>query len=335
MIKGWSYFGIRNPKYVAIDLDNMITHGANAVLFTCSEEDMAFYGETMKKLVHLAKDRDMVVYMNPWKFGGVFGGEAFSGFLMCHPETMQIDSIGKPVPAACLNNAVFREFVAQWVDFVAECGVDVAMWDEPHFFIFKWEDEWSHISDRWVCRCETCNSLFQQQFNFEMPITMRPEVVQFREKSILRFLDYLSNLAKSKGLLNSVCILPPDAQFEDGIENIEHVFRLKAIDIVATDPYWQNSDGLELVHQTYSKNSQLLLRLAERHNKQAEIWIKNFKIRENDENKIEVANQAAYGAGIRRILAWSYLGSEYMSSLSSGNPQKVFATQSDCFKKMK
>ena len=37
MIKGWSYFGVRNPRHVAVDLDDMIVHGANSILFTCSE----------------------------------------------------------------------------------------------------------------------------------------------------------------------------------------------------------------------------------------------------------------------------------------------------------
>jgi len=334
MIKGWSYFGVRNPRHVANDLDDMIEHGANSVLFTCSEEDMAFYADTMEKMVRLAKKRNMTVYMNPWKLGGVFGGEAFSGFLMKHPESMQIDSSGKPVPAACLNNELFRKFMTQWIEVVANCGADIAMWDEPHFFIFKWEAEWANIKDRWVCRCEACKALFRQQFNHELPAEKTPETSQFKENSIIKFLDDFSQLAKTKGLQNSVCVLPPNFGLDDGIQNIEKIFQLKAVDIVATDPYWTDSIGADKVKQNYSDNSRLLLQLGTKYNKQAEMWIKNFKIAKEQENKIELANQITYDTGVRRILAWSYLGSDYMSSLRSANPIKVYKTQSAWFKKM-
>lgn len=332
MITGWSYFGVRNPRHVATDLDDMVKHNANAVLLTVSEEDNAFYRDTMRELTSLAHERGMTVYMNPWAYGGVFGGEAFSGFLPRHPEAMQIDSKGEPVPAACLNNRAFREYLFEWIETVASCGADVAMWDEPHFFIFGWDELFAAKKDRWTCRCLACQTAFEARFGHKMPQQMTPEVRQFRHESIVNFLDEMTTRAKARGLKNSICILPFTFNLDDGVENLDDIFRLSSVDILATDPYWDREHGDDWVREHYTRNAEILVQNAQKFGVEPEIWIKNFKIAAGQEHLVELATEIGFDAGIRRILAWSYLGSAYMSYLRSDNPLEVYERQAQAFR---
>ena len=102
MIKGWSYFGVRNPRHVAVDLDDMIAHGANSVLFTCSEEDMAFYANTMEKMVQLAKERNM----------GVITMKPLSGGLLCLPEHEREGLDRDPIVTGSLRYILANENVS-------------------------------------------------------------------------------------------------------------------------------------------------------------------------------------------------------------------------------
>jgi hypothetical protein len=331
VVTGWSYFGVRNPQHVAEDLDDMIRHHANAVLFTLSEEDVAFYLDTMRELVELAHERGLLVYVNPWAWGGVFGGEAFSGFLARNPDARQIDSAGEPVPAACFNQPKFRDAMLRWLDAASHVGADVAMWDEPHFFVFEWDTELAARKGRWTCRCPQCAIRYREQYGEEMPTQRTPEVEQFRHRSILAFLDEMSREARSRGLKNSVCILPPTFRLDDGLLRYEDVFALEAIDYVATDPYWNEKSDATWVEQQYRQNAQWLLRHATASGREPEIWIKNFRVRKQQECFIPLATRISHEAGIRRVFAWSYLGSAYMSSLRSDDPLSVYEIQAQAF----
>ncbi|MDZ7372438.1 MAG: hypothetical protein ONB23_00585 [candidate division KSB1 bacterium] len=332
ILTGWSYFGVRNPKHVAEDLEDMVEHGANAVLFTLSEEDVAFYLDTMRELVELAHARRMVVYVNPWAWGGVFGGEAFSGFLARNPDARQVDSAGRPVPAACFHHPKFRDAMLRWLDAAQHVGADIAMWDEPHFFIFDWDPELSAYKGRWTCRCRHCRKRFRTLYGFEMPVQRTPEIEEFRHRSILSFLDTMAREARSRGLRNSICILPPSFGLDDGLLRYEEVFDLEAIDIVATDPYWREENDLAWVEREYSANATWLIREGKRTGREVEIWVKNFKVRRGQEEFVRHATRVAFEKGIRRILAWSYLGSAYMSALRSDDPLLVYRTQAEAFR---
>ncbi len=334
-VTGFSYFGVRNPEYVRMDLRRMKSHGATAVLFTLSEEDVEFYRGTMREMVSLAHKEGLLVYANPWGLGGVFGGESYSKFVAWFPDERQVDATGRPVPAACFNSPVFREFVHTWVKTAADCGVDVAMWDEPHFFMAHWADESLAKEDNVpTCFCRHCQTKFRQQFGFPMPHELTPEVLQFREDSLVEFLTDVSGAANQRGLQNSVCILPPSYELEDGITNPARVAAISSVQILATDPYWEYEDDQATVEKYYRSNGKLILQLAQKYGKEPEMWIKNFKIRAGTEPFVSLATEITARLGIRRIFAWSYLGSAYMSSLQSDNPYLVFDLQGEAFQKV-
>lgn len=336
-IRGWSYFGVRNPEHVARDLDRMVADGANTVLFTTSEADLAFYAETMVALTGLAREREMTVYMNPWGFGRVFGGEAFSGLLQHHPDTAQMTNTGRFVPAVCPNHPEFTALLKRWIDLAAEAKADVAMWDEPHFFLGSLDRKQQLSEDEWVCRCPTCQAKYEKLTGEPMPMKMNFDVRAFREASLVGFLKKLTNYAHEKGLLNSICVLPPTWGMDDGFSDLELVYKLPHADIVATDPYWQwhhPEHDEAWVRRNYEENTDILLNLSRQYNRETELWVKNYQTRAGEEFFVDVANEVLMEKGVRRVLAWSYLGSSYMSSLKSANPLLLHDKQSNWFKKM-
>src|SRR5918995_5743027 len=115
-LAGCSYFGVRIPRHVARDLDDMVSRGFGGVLHTFSENDLAYYRDTMRRIVELSHDRGFEVQMNPWGVGRTFGGEAESRFLTFRPDAWQVLDDGRRVAAACLNNPAYRAFCREWAD---------------------------------------------------------------------------------------------------------------------------------------------------------------------------------------------------------------------------
>ncbi len=316
---GVSYFGVRNPDHVAADVRRMVEAGCNVIVHTFSEEDLQFYRETMQDIVALSKGYGLEVYLDPWGVGGVFGGEAFTRFALEHDEARQVLANGAKAPAACPNSPVFRDFMRQWIKAAVEVGADVLFWDEPHFFLPAWH---GLPPELWACRCPACQDLFLQEFAHPLPQALTPEVREFQEHSLYLFLKELTAFAQSLGVRNALCLLP---EWEDpgaAERRWEKFAALESIDVFGTDPYWlwagRSFSEFEFFAQTVK-------RLAERFGKEPQIWVQACKVRAGQEPWIRQAVRAAYQLGIRNILAWSYLGTAYMSWVRSDRPDKVWA----------
>src|SRR5215216_7166137 len=50
-VVGCAYFGARIPRHVERDLDDLVRRGFGGVLHTFSENDLAYYRETMRAIV--------------------------------------------------------------------------------------------------------------------------------------------------------------------------------------------------------------------------------------------------------------------------------------------
>src|SRR5438270_311166 len=147
---GCSYFGVRIPRHVRRDLDDLAARGFTGVLHTFSENDLAYYRDTMREIVAASHDRGLEVQAAPWGLGRTFGGEAESRFVTFHPDECQVLDDGRHVAAACLNSPGYRAFCAEWADWALGCGVDSLFWDEPAWVVPE------HVGvddERWSCRC--------------------------------------------------------------------------------------------------------------------------------------------------------------------------------------
>jgi len=326
MKAGISYFGVRNPEWVKIDMQRIAAAGYTHVLHTWSEEDLHYYADTMTEIIDISVAEGLAVYVNPWGVGRVFGGEAYSELVARNPAMAQVGSDSKPRAASCPNHPEFRSYMRRWLDVVCKTKVETIFWDEPHFDFVK-------TQDLWCCRCATCQNLFLNRFGKEMPSIIDIEVKQFREDCLIQFLDEMTQIVRGYGKRNSVCMLPP--WFPAGLDDWSRVAELPCVDEIGSDPYWEKTTPVESIPITYAEVSEKTVLIAQRFGKEAQMWIKNYHIVAGTEHVIARATEEAFRAGIRNIFAWSYLGSAYLSWLRSDNPELVWEIQTDAFQNLK
>lgn len=315
---GISYFGVRNPEWVRLDMQRIRDAGFSHVLHTWSEEDLHYYPDTMAEIIQLSKDIGLGVYVNPWGVGRVFGGEAYSELVARNPQMAQVGSDGKPRAASCPNHPEFRAYMDRWIKTACSSSVDTIFWDEPHFDFTKGNTTWN-------CRCRICQSKFLARFGYALPETLTPEVLEFREDCLLDFLAEVTSKVHALGKRNSVCMLPP--WFPGGLDDWSKVARLPHVHEIGSDPYWEKTTPLEEIGPTYRSVSQRTVQIAQEHGIDSQMWIKNYHIVAGTEQSVQIATEQAYEAGIRNIFAWSYLGSGYLSWLRSDHPELVWELQ--------
>ena len=325
MVKtGFSYFGVRNPEHVRQDMERMRREGCDLVLHTWSEDDQAYYRETMGEIISLSKDLGLSVYVNPWAVGRIFGGEANSEIVARHPESRQILSDGSPAPAACPNSPALSAYLETWTESVCATAVDTVFWDEPHFFFKKGEEA------LWACRCPECQRLFAERFGREMlEDRADQDLAAFRQESIVALLAHVTKIVKRHGKRNCVCLLPDF--FDAGTADWDRIASLPWVDEIATDPYWEAGDSAERVESLYREYSRRVVETARHHGKTSQVWIKNYRITCAEEGHVELATRLAREAGCENLMAWSWRGSAYMSWLASERPDAVYQRQLAAF----
>lgn len=336
MHTGVSYFARTRLKHMEEDMEAIRQNNCDYVIHTFSESDLEFYKGTVEKLIKISHDKGLEVWLDPWGVGAVFGGESYSQFISRRLDTRQISSRGESLPAACFNNEKFRKFIKGWLDAAIEIGADCIFWDEPHFYIFEENIEEKIDSNPWACSCDACRKAFESVYNYKFPLQMNKDLQEFKEDSIVKFLEEMSDYAGTRGVKNSFCFLPFDSPV-GGVRDWEKFAAIKALDIVGTDPYWPTNrdvDAAQVKDRTrlFSKR---IKALCDKYNKEAQIWILNFRIKDGTEGFIKIAVEAAYQEGIRNFAAWSYYGTEMMASLSSDNPVIVWKTLGEAYHNLK
>lgn len=322
MEHGTSYFGVRDLTHVEADLDRFVDAGLDAVLHTYSERDMRFYEGTMAEIVAASHARGLTVYANPWGVGRVFGGEALSEFVGRHPECCQTLNTGERIPAACFNAPAFREYIRDWVDSVVSLGVDVVFWDEPHWFIPRSHED-TYPDDAWGCRCDHCQSRFETEHDQPMPNVETDAVVDFRQSSLLDFLDEMMARVHDQGARNAVCLLPGDDQ-SHGIGEWASLAKNEHLDTFATDPYWAafGADAAAFVGEYANRVTDL----AAEHDLASQIWIQGFGLDGDPETiqAVRTATRTAIAADVDSIFLWGWDGCRIISDIACEDPDAVW-----------
>ena len=202
---GVAYFSGRTLRHVRADLADMVEHGCTYVVHCLTETDLAYHRQTMADIVRATHEAGLEAWLDPWGVTGIFSGETFTRFPLQHPETWQVLSDGRRVPAACPNHPATRQFVRQWVEAAAATGGDVLMWDEPHFYVGPWVGD---LSGAWACHCDVCQAAFRERFGTALPQRFDEQVRAFREASLLELLADACRLGHEKGMRNALCLVP-------------------------------------------------------------------------------------------------------------------------------
>ncbi len=317
---GISYFGNRILKYVEKDMIDLKQTGFQTVVHTFSEADFDFSEKYMAKIVQATKRAGLTVWIDPWGVGGVFGGEAFSGFLQKHPEAWQISNHGKMMGSACLNMNSFRAFIRSWIDACVNCGADTIFWDEPHLFLFQPRER---FPDEWTCRCSVCQSLFKDKYGYVMPNELISDIVQFRNDSILSFFTEMTSYAKSKSIENALCFLPFESDYI-GITDYEGIAKLNSISNLGSDPYWM---AFQKPMQPFlSEVTQRVLSLSDQYQKKNHIWMQAFSVPSGRESELVDGAQIIQELGAQSILFWGVGACAHISRIAPDDPEKVWNT---------
>lgn len=332
---GASYFGNRTLRHVEKDMQKMVEDGCNLVVHTMSEHDMAYYSQTMIDIVKVSRNSGLEVFLDPWGIGRVFGGESFSTFVKLFPEARQRLSFTEgdiSVNKACINSRAFRDKMSQWIDLAATTGANGVFWDEPHLFYGEFTELFGKKRQIWGCTCSTCKDIFKNSYGYEMPQGFTDEVKDFRQETIINFLEYLSDHASSKGLKNSVCVFP-FSEPKYGVYEWEKLVKLKNIDTFGSDPYWISYN--ESVNDFVEKVSRKVVHLCESNNKEPQIWIQGFRVPDGREGEVSSAIKKAFETGVRNISAWCFEGGASMTYISSDRPEMVWDNISKEYKELR
>src|SRR3954470_21313616 len=307
---GCSYFGVRVPRHVERDMSDLAALGYTGVLHTLSENDLAYYRETMGELVAASHRAGLWVQASPWGLGRTFGGEAESRFVAFHPEECQVLDDGRRVAAACLNSPAYRAFCGEWADWALDCGVDSLFWDEPAWVVP------AHVgveAERWSCRCSHCAG----RFGRELPRELDEEVRAFREASVVDFLREML----ARGGPHTICLLPA-TEGAHGISDWNTVASLPGLTTFATDPYWKHWN--EPAGPFVRRFARLLRETCERHGVDAQLWLPSFGLTREEIPELEAAVAGAREEGIDDLWTWGYEACGHMTSLATPDAPRVW-----------
>jgi hypothetical protein len=316
---GTSYFGVRNRTHAREDLDRFVEEGLTAVLHTYSERDRMYYEGTMADIVAESADRGLTTYVNPWSVGRVFGGEALSEFIGRNAEARQVTNAGEPIPAACFNHPAFREYMREWTRSAAGLGPDVLFWDEPHWFLPSTVDR-SYEDGAWGCACEHCRERYEDIYGETMPREETARVQSFKADSLLSFLREVMAVATDAGVANAVCLLPSE-DAEHGLADWSTLAACEDLDVLVTDPYWDDGDDPAEFVGYFSEK---VRRLADEHDLRSQIWVKGFRLGPGATEDVRTATRTAIESGVDSVFMWGYDGCASISSIACAEPEAVW-----------
>ncbi len=332
MKSGLAYFGVKDPELVKQQMTQFIDDGYTHICFPYSEDDFTYHRQVLRKIINQTVEQGLKVYVTPYGIGNVFKGKALSSYALRNPQESQINNLGEIEDAVCFNQSNFRSYVRNWIEEVTDLNIETVLWSIPYFSNSKSPDQWS-------CSCTVCHKLFRKIYPHMISTSLTDNVKNFRENAIFDFVSEITGLVRTKHKRNALAV--NFRQFEEIKQNpdlsfLKKLMELPMLDEISFQPYWEpNTRPIEIAKR-YHSYSRYLLDFAKEYQKEAQIWIKNFEIKKDNENTVSEATHASYNEGVRNIFAWSAFGSR-ASDESSDCPEKVFNIQTnalaDCLEK--
>lgn len=323
-----SYFGCRIPRHVKQDMKRLRRLGFDRVIHTFSENDLLYYPETMKEITAISHEAGLEVLLDPWGVGRVFGGEAFSRWIVEDPDLVQRGPSGRPLGGACLNHPRLRERMREWTDVAAETGARKIFWDEPH-----WVPQGPFNPSGEACVCEHCRReasvLSGGELDGMIPNDLsrasRTQLERFRAHCVNMLLRELAQYASTRGLASSVCVLPRGVSDQPDLD-WDAIAAIPGIGEFGTDPYWQafRIETREERDAFIDTNTRRALAASGKAGIDTMLWIQAFRIhREREDDLLE---------GARRLLShrpqtvavWGFDACAHMSALACDDSPRVW-----------
>jgi hypothetical protein len=211
------------------------------------------------------------------------------------------------VPAACIQDRAFTGYLLEWVRRVArEIPVDGFFIDEPHYsFVVP--------DGSWTCRCQLCQTRFEEVYGVELPEELTEEAREFREEQLLAFIGSILGTIKTvdSAKQTAVVLFP----FEEGpvaaqagtLRDWDRLAALPTLDVFGTDPYC-HLVGLPL--SWAEEIARRTISIAEEHHKRSQLWVQLFSLTSGSEKEVATLVGRYADLGIDEILAWTYHAAE-------------------------
>ncbi|MXY60242.1 MAG: hypothetical protein F4Y96_07330 [Chloroflexi bacterium] len=305
---GVTYLGNRFVRhYAERDLPEIVETGCDYVVHTFSEYDLAFHSGETGALVDATRQAGLEAWLDCWGLGGLFAGEAFSDFLLQHPEAWQVRPDGERVPVACPNVPAFRELLRTWIEAAAGAGADAVFFDDPL------------APAEAACVCHDCREAQPAFLEAQDGRT-------FQQWSLGRLMEDACDSARGLGLRTAVGVLP-------GSGLPEQLAAARAADVIAVSPLWR-AHGQPVSPYVYDACAAVA---AACHDSRQEpmAWLQAFSIPANRENEITQAAEAMVAAGIANVSTWCYRAGEQMTAIRSEQPQLAWETVVAAYRSLK
>ena len=267
--------------------------------------------------------------MDNWGLGGPPGDK--SHFLGYYPDSHMYYSSGEMVPThACLNSPDFRRFMHEWIDAVYELGVRTLFWDEPHM-----PNKTVDGKNVYGCACPRCRKLFEERYGRLMPEYADEDAIAFGTATIVDYLNDMTAYSASKGMINTVCVML--GTYGMSLEVADQICALPHMHNIGSDPYWLGAKAknpelsvYDFVYQGTKENLRLTTQFQKDHN----IWIQCYNNPRGREEEVVEAAEAAYDAGARTIIAWSYTAGS-SNDYTAENPPVAWSRMLDGFARVR
>lgn len=300
LLTGVAYHGNRILKHVEEDMIDIVNHNMNLVVHMFTHNDWDRHLKVMKDIVNITKYYGLDMWIDNWGIGGPPGDKSF--FTGKHPETRMMYNDGTADPVrVCFNREELLTFTKDWVYTVKEFGGEKIMWDEPHIPPHLPEMD----QNRYGCCCEVCQKLFYEKYHKPLPLDgMTDEMKEFRAWSMQQYFNKVTHYAASLGMENIAVVM---VHTLDSTQGIIHTPDLHNFGI---DPYWDPRYGKRDAYEYVYTQTKKQVDMAKALGKDSHTWVQGFDIPAGKEDELILATDAAYDAGARTILDWSFRGAE-------------------------
>ncbi|MBQ2708721.1 MAG: hypothetical protein IJF67_10685 [Clostridia bacterium] len=322
---GTAYHCNRILRHVEEDMVDIVNHNMNLVVHMFTHNDMDRHSKVMKDIIAISEDKGLEVWIDNWGLDCGPGDKSY--FTATCPEAKAVFADGTPVRLKpCYNSPEFRKFTKEWLDRVAEIGGKTIFWDEPHMQV--------DAAHGYACRCERCQKLFEERYNRPMPVEMDNDVAEFRTWTLVDYFTEITDYAHSLGLINTGCIMFSPSH-GISLDSIDRLLSIPHFDNVGCDPYWNGgpSTAPAIYDYVYSR-SKKALDTAAQYKKDHNIWIQAYGFRAGREDEIVIASEAAYDAGARTILTWSFRGGE-SNDYRAENTDRIWQITGEAFGRLR
>ena len=322
---GTAYHCNRILRHVEEDMVDIVNHNMNLVVHMFTHNDMDRHSKVMKDIIAISEDKGLEVWIDNWGLDCGPGDKSY--FTATCPEAKAVFADGTPVRLKpCYNSPEFRKFTKEWLDRVAEIGGKTIFWDEPHM-----QTDTAH---GYACRCERCQKLFEERYHRPMPVEMDDDVAEFRTWTLVDYFTEITDYAHSLGLVNTGCIMFSPSH-GISLDSIDRLLSIPHFDNVGCDPYWNGgpSTAPAIYDYVYSR-SKKALDTAAQYKKDHNIWIQAYGFKAGREDEIVIASEAAYDAGARTILTWSFRGGE-SNDYRAENTDRIWQITGEAFGRLR